>query len=122
MGAIGLSNYDGVTSPAYDILRAKRPISGEYYHTLFRSPICSSELKRHSRGIMDMRLRLYFDKFGDILVPYPPIIEQIQITKKLNQIDSEIGKAKGLLQNQIEKLQELKSTLINSAVTGKIRV
>ena len=122
MGAIGISHYDGVTSPAYDILRAKRPISGEYYHTLFRSPICSSELKRHSRGIMDMRLRLYFDKFGDILVPYPPIVEQLKITEKLNQIDSDINKAKGLLQSQIEKLQELKSTLINSAVTGKIRV
>jgi type I restriction enzyme S subunit len=122
MGAIGLSNYDGVTSPAYDILRARRPISGEYYHTLFRSPICVSELKRHSRGIMDMRLRLYFDKFGDILVPYPPIDEQLEITEKLNQIDFEINRSKGLLENQIQKLQELKSTLINSAVTGKIKV
>ena len=29
MGAIGISNYDGVTSPAYDILRAIRPIDLE---------------------------------------------------------------------------------------------
>lgn len=122
MGAIGLSEYDGVTSPAYDILRPKRPIAGEFYHALFRSPICSSELKRHSRGIMDMRLRLYFDKFGDILVPYPPIAEQREITERLHQIDFEVNKGKGILGHQIQKLQELKSTLINSAVTGKIKV
>ena len=81
MGAIGLSNYDGVTSPAYDILRATKPLNPYIYHLLFRSPTCSAELKKHSRGIMDMRLRLYFDKFGDVLVPYAPIAEQNEIIK-----------------------------------------
>ena len=38
MGAIGLSNYDGVTSPAYDILRATKPLNPYIYHLLFRSP------------------------------------------------------------------------------------
>lgn len=64
MGAIGVSNYDGVTSPAYDILRAKIKIDSNFFHYLFRNAACISELRRHSRGIMDMRLRLYFDKFG----------------------------------------------------------
>lgn len=34
MGAIGLSNYDGVTSPAYDILRAIKPLNPYFYHLL----------------------------------------------------------------------------------------
>ena len=62
MGAIGISDYDGVTSPAYDILRQIVPMEPRYYDFLFRCGICFSEFRRFSRGIMDMRLRLYFDE------------------------------------------------------------
>lgn len=122
MGAIGISEYDGVTSPAYDILRATRPIVGIFYHNLFRTPICISELRKHSRGIMDMRLRLYFDKFGDVRVPYPPLEEQILIVNFIQNITEKIEKAIRLKESEIEKLKEYKGSLINSVVTGKVRV
>lgn len=122
MGAIGLSNYDGVTSPAYDILRPTVEISGLYFHELFRTAACSSELKKHSRGIMDMRLRLYFDKFGDVRVPFPTIDEQHQIVTAIENLSIKIYKAILLKEQEIEKLKEYKATLINSAVTGKIKV
>lgn len=122
MGAIGLSNYDGVTSPAYDILRAIKPLNPYIYHLLFRSPTCSAELKKHSRGIMEMRLRLYFDKFGDVLVPYAPINEQNEIIQYIEIAEQRINSGIELIQQQIEKLKEYKTTLINDAVTGKIKV
>ena len=122
MGAIGLSEYDGVTSPAYDILRPQLPVNGHFYHYLFRSGFCSAELKRHSRGIMDMRLRLYFDKFGVIEVPYPPLSEQNEIIHSLEVQMKDMDKGVEYLNIQIEKLKEYKTTLINSAVTGKIKV
>lgn len=122
MGAIGLSEYKGVTSPAYDILRPQLPINGYFYHYLFRSDFCSAELKRHSRGIMDMRLRLYFDKFGVVEVPYPPSNEQDEIIRTLEHQMKEIDTGIDLLLAQIEKLKEYKTTLINSAVTGKIKI
>ena len=122
MGAIGISDYDGVTSPAYDILRPKVEMNGYFYHLLFRSPFCSSELKRHSRGIMEMRLRLYFDKFGVIEVPYPPIAEQNEIINALRKKLASVDDGIDLLNQQIDKLKEYKTTLINSAVTGKIKV
>ena len=122
MGAIGISNYDGVTSPAYDILRPTRRIDGNYFHHLFRTPVCISELRKHSRGIMDMRLRLYFDKFGDVLVPFPPVKEQSQISNYIESITQKDNSVITLYNNGIEKLKEYKSTLINSAVTGRIKV
>lgn len=122
MGAIGLSNYDGVTSPAYDILRPIVPLEGDYYHLLFRTEMCSAELKKHSRGIMDMRLRLYFDKFGAVEVPYPPREEQTAIINHIDSESAKIDKAIDLQQQQIDRLKEYKATLINSAVTGKIKV
>ncbi|KJI88714.1 hypothetical protein A9X61_21475 [Enterobacter asburiae] len=122
MGAIGLSEYDGVTSPAYDILRPQLPINSYFYHYLFRSELCSAELKRHSRGIMDMRLRLYFDKFGVVEVPYPPENEQHEIVRSLGVQIKESDKVIEQLIVQIESLKEYKTTLINSAVTGKIKI
>lgn len=122
MGAVGLSEYEGVTSPAYDILRAKVPIEGKFYHELFRLKIFSQEMKKHSRGIMDMRLRLYFDKFGDILIPYPSYDEQQQIVAYIEEHTSKIDCAIDLQQNYIAKLKEYKTTLIDSVVTGKVKV
>ena len=117
MGAIGLSDYDGVTRPAYDVLKPKMPIEGIFYHLLFRSPQCTSELKRHSRGIMDMRLRLYFDKFGDVVVPYPNIEVQKKIVSFLAEKTAQIDQAIALKQQQIEKLNEYKQIVIQNAVT-----
>ena len=122
MGAIGLSDYDGVTSPAYDILRPILDIDGRFFHLFFRTKFCTSELKKHSRGIMEMRLRLYFDKFGVIKVPFPSKSEQTAIVAHIETQSAKIDKAIDIQQQQINKLKEYKATLINSAVTGKIKV
>lgn len=118
MGAIGISEYDGVTSPAYDILRAKENINSYYFHYLFRNPIASKEFKRHSRGIMDMRLRLYFTRFGDIKLPLPPLEEQQKIVDflqfKQQKIDRFIRKKKQLLALYVERRKSLTRQIINS--------
>jgi type I restriction enzyme S subunit len=122
MGAIGISDYDGVTSPAYDILRKRIPLEPRYYDFLFRCGICFSEFRRYSRGIMDMRLRLYFDQLGQLSMPYPPETEQLEIVRflqaKLTGLDALTMEA----QRAIHVLQERRSALISAAVTGKIDV
>ncbi|MCW5319591.1 restriction endonuclease subunit S [Nostoc sp. KVJ3] len=117
MGAIGVSEYDGVTSPAYDILRASKPVDSKFYHYLFRNQICTSKLKQHSKGIMEMRLRLYFDEFGNIKIPYPPFEEQQRIVAFIDRTTAEIDEAIAKKQRLIELLQEQKAILINQAVT-----
>ena len=69
-----------------------------------------------------MRLRLYFDKFGSVFVPYPDKREQDAIVAYIETESGKIDNAISLMQQQIEKLKEYKTTLINSAVTGKIKV
>ncbi len=122
MGAIGISNYDGVTSPAYDILRQRLPLEPRYYDFLFRCGVCFSEFRRYSRGIMDMRLRLYFDELGQLYMPYPSKVEQNEIVSFL---ESELYKFDPLIaetQLAISLLQERRTALISAAVTGKIDV
>ena len=52
----------------------------------------------------------------------PPLFEQKQIVEYIETASQKIETAIGLKQQEIEKLQEYKSSLINSVVTGKVRV
>jgi type I restriction enzyme S subunit len=117
MGAIGVSDYDGVTSPAYDILRQQKPLNSSFYHHLFRCGIYLTEFKKRSRGIMEMRLRLYFDELGQILVPYPPPEEQEKLVSFLDQKTTKIDRLIEIKTKQIELLKEHRTAIINQAVT-----
>jgi type I restriction enzyme S subunit len=52
----------------------------------------------------------------------PPLKEQIVVTEYLDKVTQKIATAIALKQSEIEKLKEYKATLINSAVTGKIKI
>ncbi len=121
MGAIGVSDYDGVTSPAYDILRNIKPIQHKFYHELFRNKVFIQEMKKYSKGIMEMRLRLYFDKFGDILIPYPPISEQEAIANFLDEKCGKIDELVSVKEQQIALLKERRQVVIHEAVTKGIQ-
>jgi type I restriction enzyme S subunit len=58
----------------------------------------------------------------NVLFPYPSVIEQQGIAQFVNDQSEKIATAISLKEREIEKLKEYKSTLINSAVTGKIKV
>lgn len=122
MGAMGVSEYDGVTSPAYDILRQTKHLQPKFYDFLFRCGIMFNEFRRYSRGIMDMRLRLYFDEFGKISIPYPPIQEQDEIIEFLKRELAQFEALNDGAQDAIKLLKERRSALIAAAVTGKIDV
>ena len=122
MGAIGLSNYEGVTSPAYDILRKSRPLNERFYEYLFRCGLYFPEFKKRSRGIMEVRLRLYFDQFGQIPLVFPPVHEQDKITNFLDHKTGQIDELIAAEQRKIELLKEYRQSLISEAVTGKIDV
>ena len=53
---------------------------------------------------------------------YVPINEQTQIVSHLEEIEEKIAKAILLKQQEIEKLKEYKTVLIDNVVTGKVRV
>lgn len=121
MGAVGLSEYDGVTSPAYDVLRQVKPdIDPRYFAYLFRTEIAKKIFRKNSRGIMDMRLRLYFDKLGAITVPNPSYDEQSTISDYLDIKSRQIDSKKRLLLEKIEKYKKLKESIIFNAVVNGI--
>jgi type I restriction enzyme, S subunit len=69
-----------------------------------------------------IRASLSQDLLKKMPVLLPPIKEQIEIANYLDGSTSMIATAISLKEKEIEKLKEYKATLINSAVTGKIKV
>jgi type I restriction enzyme S subunit len=59
---------------------------------------------------------------GNLYLPMPSLTEQAAIVAHIETESAKIDRAISLQQKQIDKLKEYKTTLINSAVTGKIRV
>lgn len=122
MGAVGMSQYDGVTSPAYDIYRPLKDTNSEYYHYLFRTNRFNGECYRYGRGIMMMRWRTYSTEFRAINIPCPPAEEQKKIVTHLNEKCNKIDQLIAIKQAKIEKLEQYKRSLIYEYVTGKKKV
>lgn len=119
MGAIGVSDYDGVTSPAYDIYEPKNGISSKYFHFLFRTKAFAGECFKQGRGIMMMRWRTYSDEFRSISIPFPDNNNQTEIVEILNSKSELISELVKIKEQKIEKLQQYKQSLIYEYVTGK---
>lgn len=123
MGAIGVSNYAGVTSPAYDVyIPEKDKVVPHYYHYVFRATGFSGECYKYGRGIMMMRWRTYSSEFKQISIPYPPLSEQHQIATYLDEKCSEIDSLISIKQKKIDELKDYKKSLIYEYVTGKKQV
>ncbi|WP_171345790.1 restriction endonuclease subunit S [Vibrio alginolyticus] len=120
MGSVGLSEYDGVTSPAYDVLRqVSKDIDPRYFAYLFRTETAKKIFRKYSRGIMDMRLRLYFDKLGAITVPYPSSTEQKNIADYIDKKVTLIDKKINTLSKKVILYKKLRATNIDEiALSG----
>lgn len=123
MGSLGISNYNGVVSPAYDVyIPNEEKVVPHYYHYVFRTSGIANECYRYGRGIMMMRWRTYSSEFKRIHVPFPPLEEQQQIADYLDSKCSEIDAIIADKKRQRGILTEYKKSLIYEYVTGKKEV
>ena len=69
-----------------------------------------------------MRLRLYFDQFGQIPIPVPPVDEQQAIVNFYNEVIGDTEHVINQTRRQIEMIREYRTRLIADVVTGKLDV
>lgn len=115
-GGIEHSEYEGIISPAYTILKAKDFVEPLYLKFLLKSSSFISALQLYKTGIREGQNISYTELQQDFL-PLPPLEEQKKIAdfldKKTHQIEEFITKKQKL----IALLEEKKQTLINQCVT-----
>lgn len=94
-------------------------VKGKFLFYYLQSNFYNIALNGEAKSTVDsLRLPL----IQNFLVSLPSINEQELIVTHIETQSAKIDKAIKLQEQQIEKLKELKSTLIDSAVTGKIKV
>lgn len=98
----------------------KNQISPLYLEQLLSSSFVFSQFEQVSRGgtmgVINLGL------LSELLLPIPPIEEQPVLLGKIEEINQKNFKAIALQEQQIQLLQEYRTTLISDAVTGKIDV
>lgn len=113
----------GCIRSSYVVLRPvnKNEIDAGFFSYMLKLPTYINALQMTASFIRDGQ-DLNFDNFAQVDLFIPPIEEQKAIFSAIQTKVDEINKSIVLLMEQITKYQEYKTILINSAVTGKIKV
>ncbi len=101
-------------------LNIKNNMSSDYLLTILHSNLYLNQLYSLPSGTKQANLSN--DNVINIVMPIPPITEREKIATFIKLGNDKIDKVISLQHKQIEKLKEYKTTLIDSLVTGKIKI
>ena len=116
-GAIGMSEYRGIVSPAYIVQRPRNGANARYLHYLLRTPAFATEAERWSYGIASDMWSLRPEHFKMIYTCVPPLAEQAAIVRYLDHTDGRIRRYLRNRERLIELLKEYRQATIHEAVT-----
>ncbi len=117
-GGIEYSNYKGIVSPAYTVLKNIIPINKDFYIHFFKTQIFINKYLRIAIiGIRDGK-QVSLPDFETVKIPYPPIQEQEKISSILNKAQEEIN----ILKKILKKYKTQKRGLMQKLLTGKWKV
>ena len=116
-------DFAGSVSPDYAVYEPINYVENtKFLELLFRNPLYIKQFILRSSGIVEGLIRLYTTELFDLKIGIPPHQEQREILSYVEQQSIKFDEAVKNYTQQIEKLKEYKTTLINDAVTGKIKV
>lgn len=107
-GGIEYSQYEGIVSPAYTVLKPIKSISDGYYQNYFKTSGFIQRLNSAVYGIRDGKQISYQD-FGNLYIHYPPVEEQ----KKIAQILAHCDKLIELKQKRIDSEKKYRQALLD---------
>ena len=107
-GAEGVSDFDGIVSPAYTVVTPLDGNNGKYFEIFFKQISMLHLFQRYSQGLISDTWNLKFPSFAKIKCCVPCEKEQNKIVNCIVLLDTVIQKQKETL----EKWQELKKGLL----------
>lgn len=117
-GSLGVSQYEGIVSPAYIICKVlDKDINLDYLHLLLRSACFKFYYNQYSYGIRVGQWDMHYEDFKNLKVYMPPRAEQNQIVRFL---DWKVSKANALInikKKEIKSVESLKHSAVSDAVT-----
>lgn len=123
IGSVGQSGLEGCLSPVYYVLRPIGPEHhGAYFNALFQIERFHSSLVRFGKGILAHRMRIPMLELKSVMLPVPPLEEQVAIANRVEDATASLRRARTAIEDEITLLKEYRTRLISDVVTGKIDV
>ncbi len=120
-GSYGVSDYEGIVSPAYYVFKLKS-VSGRFFNHAIRAKAYVPFFGMASDGIRTGQWDLSFERMKDIPFYKPPIDEQLRICEYHEDWCDKIDRTIEQLKGSLEPIHELQTRLISDVVTGKLDV
>ena len=120
-GSYGISDYDGIVSPAYYVFDCHVE-NKEFFHFAIRSRLYVDFFAHASDGIRIGQWDLSMVRMKDIPFLLPPKNEQEEIVSFIKEQTSDIIKIIARTEREITLMQEYRARLIADVVTGQIDV
>lgn len=118
-GSLGVSAFQGLVSPDYDVLRPTTPQwDMRFLHHVLRSRPMVCEYAIRSTGIRPSQWRLYWTQLRMIDVPVPEVSEQRAIADCLDRETARIDTLIAEQEQLIELLRERRQAAITRSTTG----
>lgn len=106
-GSLGVSELDGIVSPAYIVCHINdENVNRRYLHMLLRSPCYKTYYNQFSYGIRVGQWDMHYEDFKGLEVALPPRDEQDQIVRYLDWQVSKINRLIAAKRKEIERIQE----------------
>ncbi|MEF1249536.1 restriction endonuclease subunit S [Vibrio owensii] len=116
---VGLSKFNGMITGAYTVFELDESVSKEFIYYFYLNLDSRKMMRPLYKGLRNTISKETFLSFKSFI---PPLKEQEEIVDfieyEVNKIDLTIDG----ISEQIDKIKEYKSCLINGSVTGKIKV
>lgn len=116
---VGLSDFFGMITGAYTVYAPANDVNPRFLMHFYLFADTDKKMRGLYKGL---RNTIPKDSFAAFKTPLPPREEQDAIVARIDGQSRRIDDAIALKRDQIAALKEYKASLINAAVTGKIRV
>lgn len=121
IGAVGISKYFGCVSPVYYVFRANEDTDLRYIYYIFTNVGFQKEMRKHAKGILEIRLRISASDMLKRIIPVPRYDEQTRISDFLDRKCAEIDAVIDRTRQTVEEYRKLKQSVITETVTRGIR-
>lgn len=122
LGVFWRAHNRGIITNNYTVFMPLKNVLTKYYEVIFHTSTYVGAFRSIVYGVTEGMMPLYTNDFYSLKTIHPPFEEQKSIAMHVMKIEKKHETSISSLMNQIETLKEYKTTLINSAVTGKIKV
>ncbi len=114
------SRYDGTNCIDLIIVRRSRAFDSRFMCYVMNSSLAKSQYLAGTTGAIQEHFNI--GTAGDLLVPIPPLIRQVEVRECLDNATRRISLLAEKIGVTIDRLREYRTALISAAVTGKIDV